>query len=94
MTSATPQQRVVYYEGHVQGVGFRHTTTQLARPYSVSGYVQNLEDGRVKLVVEGPPAELDKLERDIEERLGEFIRKRVSETRPATGTYTGFDVKR
>jgi acylphosphatase len=93
MNRAIHEQRVVHYEGHVQGVGFRHTVTLLAKPYSVNGYVQNLEDGRVKLVMEGFPAELERLERDIEERLGQFLRHRTAETRTATGEYVRFEVK-
>lgn len=94
MSTPTTQQRIVHYQGHVQGVGFRQTTTLLARPYRVVGYVQNLEDGRVKLVMEGSCEEMDQLERDIDERLGEFIRGRKVETRPATGQFERFEVKR
>ena len=43
----------VQYSGDVQGVGFRYTAVTIARGYNVSGYVQNLSDGRVRLVVEG-----------------------------------------
>lgn len=94
MSTPANQQRVVYYEGHVQGVGFRYTTRQLARPYAVVGYVENLEDGRVKLLMEGPADQMDRLERDINGRLGGCIRERKAETRPATGQYKQFEVKR
>jgi acylphosphatase len=45
------QRREVHYSGHVQGVGFRYTTRSIARGYEVTGFVQNLEDGRVSRVV-------------------------------------------
>jgi acylphosphatase len=93
MNRAIHEQRVVHYDGHVQGVGFRHTTTLLTRPYDVSGYVQNLDDGQVRLVVEGARAELDNLERDIQDRLGQYIRHRTAETRPATGQFKSFEVR-
>jgi len=40
------------YQGRVQGVGFRYRTSQLAQRYPVSGYVKNLADGTVELVVQ------------------------------------------
>jgi len=43
----------VLYTGHVQGVGFRYTVQRLAADRPVSGFVRNLPDGRVELVVEG-----------------------------------------
>ncbi len=47
------ERRRIYFSGHVQGVGFRNTAERLARGYDVAGYVRNLSDGRVELVVEG-----------------------------------------
>ncbi len=44
-------RRCVYY-GRVQGVGFRYTTVSIAKRYAVFGYVKNLPDGTVELVVE------------------------------------------
>jgi len=43
--------RQVFYSGRVQGVGFRYTVRQLAAGYEVSGWVKNLPDGRVELLV-------------------------------------------
>ena len=41
--------RRVLYEGHVQGVGFRFATKNIARGFDVVGTVRNLPDGRVEL---------------------------------------------
>ena len=51
--------RQVFYEGRVQGVGFRFTVKQLARGYEVTGWVRNLPDGRVELQCSGERAEVD-----------------------------------
>ena len=40
------------YRGQVQGVGFRYRTTRLAQQYPITGYVKNLPDGTVELVVQ------------------------------------------
>ena len=49
----TQEQREVYYQGRVQGVGFRYAVRSLARRFAVDGFVRNLSDGRVELVAEG-----------------------------------------
>lgn len=46
-------RETIHYSGRVQGVGFRYTTAGVAKEHIVAGYVKNLPDGRVKLVVEG-----------------------------------------
>ncbi len=46
----------VCFAGHVQGVGFRLTTRRLAQSWPVAGFVRNLADGRVELLVEGDSA--------------------------------------
>ena len=48
----------VFYEGHVQGVGFRYSVKQIAKGFDVIGWVRNLPDGRVELQASAEPAEL------------------------------------
>ena len=69
------QRRQVYYSGRVQGVGFRYTATTIARQYAVTGFVQNLDDGRVQLVAEGDADEITKFLAAIAERMGSNIRR-------------------
>lgn len=49
----------VWIQGHVQGVFFRATTRDEARERGVSGWVQNLADGRVEAVFEGTDEDVD-----------------------------------
>lgn len=51
--------RQIFYEGRVQGVGFRYTVKSIARGFDVIGSVRNLDDGRVELQVGGAVGEID-----------------------------------
>jgi acylphosphatase len=64
----------VYYSGHVQGVGFRFTSRDLAREFGVTGFVRNLDDGRVELLVEGEPSRVDGFLDAIRREMGAVIR--------------------
>ena len=64
-----------FFSGRVQGVGFRYATLQVAREFEVNGEVKNLADGRVLLVAEGRPAEVESFIHEIKERMSPFIRK-------------------
>jgi acylphosphatase len=48
----------VFYEGNVQGVGFRWTVRHIAKGFDVIGWVRNLQDGRVELQVTGEESEV------------------------------------
>jgi acylphosphatase len=50
----------VFFSGRVQGVGFRFSTFEIAKGFDVKGTVENCDDGRVKLVAEGEPGEIDR----------------------------------
>src|SRR5258708_33736628 len=47
--------------GRVQGVGYRVFVQRAANLLGVSGYVRNLEDGRVEVFATGSKAQLDEL---------------------------------
>ena len=87
------QHATIYFSGRVQGVGFRYATLQLAKEFEVTGFVQNLADGRVLLEVEGAKAEITALVEAIEERMHGYVRKveRTSESRPAS--FQGFTIR-
>lgn len=73
MTAVRRQVRV-RYEGDVQGVGFRYTVQGLANRLGVTGGVENLNDGTVRLVAEGTEGILQQLLLNIRvSRLGPYI---------------------
>ena len=47
--------------GKVQGVGFRWWCAGTAKPMGLTGYAENLDDGRVKVVAEGTAASCARL---------------------------------
>lgn len=48
-------------EGRVQGVGYRANTRRMANKLNLRGWVRNLRNGDVEIIVEGPEIEVQKL---------------------------------
>ena len=92
-TSTSLQRRTCYFSGRVQGVGFRYTVHNLAMPHNVRGYVRNLPDGRVELVMEGPDQDMDHLLDSIRQKMNQFIKRVDTQVEPPTNTFTGFSIK-
>ena len=87
------QRRVVQFSGHVQGVGFRYTTRRVADGYRVTGYVKNLPDGRVELVVEGESKVIAGFLAELTDKMGYFIRDTRTDVRTATGEFQDFVIR-
>lgn len=86
--------RQVYYEGRVQGVGFRFSVKQIARGFDVTGWVKNLEDGRVELQVSGEEAEVPAFLQAIREsELNSFIKAAQEHPLPALPNLLGFEIR-
>jgi acylphosphatase len=52
-------RRRAYVAGRVQGVWFRESCADRARAAGVAGWVRNLDDGRVEVLLEGPQGAVD-----------------------------------
>ena len=83
----------VHYSGHVQGVGFRFTCQRLASRLNVTGFVRNLANGDVELLVEGTKAEIDKLLASVASAMSTKIQDTRINARPATGEFDGFEIR-
>ena len=86
-------RQTCFFEGRVQGVGFRYTVQNLALQYDVRGFVRNLPDGRVELTMEGPEGDLSHLLSDIRQKMGCYIRNVQVRDEQPTGEFQGFRIK-
>ena len=86
------QRKTCYFSGRVQGVGFRYTAQNIAQQFDVRGFVKNLPDGRVQLVMEGPDSEMDSVVDSIRQRMNSFIGQIQSDLHPATGEFEKFRI--
>jgi acylphosphatase len=86
-------RKTCYFSGRVQGVGFRCTVHNLALQYAVDGYIKNLPDGRVELVMEGPDTQIDELVQSVRQRMNGFIKNMDQVVDPATGEFHQFSIR-
>ncbi|MBI5396347.1 MAG: acylphosphatase [Verrucomicrobia bacterium] len=84
----------VQYSGRVQGVGFRYTVRQVAHGFEVVGYVKNLPDSRVEMIVEGEETELKRFLSAIgSSDLAAYIRHETATWGDATGEFRDFSIR-
>ncbi|HYW81009.1 MAG TPA: acylphosphatase [Thermoguttaceae bacterium] len=87
------ERREIHYSGRVQGVGFRYTVRSLAARFDVTGFVRNLSDGRVQLVVEGSVPEVGRFLDTIATEMGHYIADTRSTTESASGRFERFEIR-
>lgn len=86
--------RQVFFEGRVQGVGFRYATQRVACGFDVTGWVRNLPDGRVEVQVCGEAEEVAAfIEGILESELKGNIRGHTVHVIPAFAA-KGFTISR
>jgi acylphosphatase len=84
----------VFYEGTVQGVGFRWSVRHAAKGFDVTGWVRNLSDGRVELQITGEEDEVRALLNCIAQgELHSLIRKQTETKLEKPVTARGFEIR-
>jgi acylphosphatase len=79
--------------GRVQGVGFRYFAQEAAVREGAGGWVRNLPDGRVEVLVEGEAEAVTRIERALRAGpRGARVDTVYVDTEPAGGRYRGFDI--
>ena len=71
---------IAFFSGHVQGVGFRYQVVSMAKGFDLTGYVKNLNDGRVELLAEGDESEVLSFLEAIESELDIYIKSVEKQT--------------
>lgn len=80
--------------GLVQGVGYRYVSQLEAKKRGFTGQVNNLDDGSVKLVVEGPEKDLKEFADWCYNGVGPAqVRKVEQSWSDATGEFSDFVIK-
>lgn len=83
----------VFFSGTVQGIGFRFTAERIARRFPVTGFVRNLEDGRVEVTAEGDEKILVEFLTAIRESgMKDYIRDVEAHWSKAGGCFRGFSI--
>jgi acylphosphatase len=84
----------VFYEGNVQGVGFRWSVRDAAKGFDVTGWVRNLPDGRVELQVTGKEDEVRAfLDRIAQGELHSLIRGHTENKLEQPVATRGFEIR-
>ncbi len=88
----TAERREIHFSGRVQGVGFRFATQQVARSHAVFGSVQNLTDGRVRVIIEGEAGEIGRFLKHLNETMETCIHSVAQDRLAASGEFSDFQI--
>jgi len=87
------EQAHIYFKGMVQGVGFRFMCQMHARDTGLKGWVRNLSDDSVEMVVEGSRESIEELVNQLKNHFGSYIKDTAINYKPAQNQYTSFDIR-
>ena len=88
------QARRYFVRGRVQGVGYRWFVQKNAVALRMSGYVRNLDDGRVEVYAVGTPEQLNELAGLLWRGPRTSDVRGVDEQESAVESFVGFRVER
>jgi acylphosphatase len=84
----------VFYEGYVQGVGFRWSVRHIAKGYDMTGWIRNLPDGRGEMQIIGEESEVRAfLDAIMKSELGAHIRKHSETKLEKPVSARGFEIR-
>ena len=83
----------VTYSGKVQGVGFRWKVLQISKKYVISGYIKNLNNGKVELLVEGKDSQVGKMVDEVDTELKNYWFSQECENKFGDAHFSEFSIK-
>ena len=84
----------IFYEGSVQGIGFRWSVRHIAKGFDLTGWVRNLTDGRVEMQVSGQEKEIRAfLDAVMQSELRAHIRKQTETKLEKPVAAHGFEIR-
>ncbi|HNV23862.1 MAG TPA: acylphosphatase [Candidatus Omnitrophota bacterium] len=86
------KQAHIIYSGFVQGVGFRFMTQKFAEQLNLKGWVKNLSNGSVEIIVEGPESQIASLIQKLEEHFKSYIHYKEMGFSSPDGHFTDFRI--
>ncbi len=85
-------QAHIFYSGTVQGIGFRYAVQRFGSELGLTGWVRNLSDGRVEILVEGKKELIEQLNKSIDEHFNGYIKSKEVNFSAAQGSYKKFEI--
>jgi acylphosphatase len=82
----------IIFTGQVQGVGFRFTAFNTANRHQLTGFVRNLPDGTVEMLIQGSSQAIDDCIRDIKEYFSGYIKETKIKEIPSNSQYKDFEI--
>ena len=83
----------IFYNGRVQGVGFRFSFEDAAVEYGIKGFVRNRSDGSVEAVCEGEETSIERLLLHISRTMsGHIVNSEISRETPR-GEFKDFQIR-
>jgi acylphosphatase len=94
MESGDRERARVYVSGKVQGVFFRDATREKAEQLGLAGWVRNIPDGRVEMLLDGPSEKVREMVRWCKEGPSHADVEDVdTEFEASAGDLEGFEVR-
>lgn len=86
------KQAHIIYSGFVQGIGFRFTTQKFAEHLGLKGWVKNLSNGSVEMIVEGEESDIRALIEKIDAHFKDHIQYKDVGFSSADGKFFDFRI--
>jgi len=84
-------KHIIFY-GRVQGVGFRFTSSRIANRYQLTGFVRNLPNRSVEILLQGPEEDIKNCIRDIKKSFNGYITNTEMQQTEQNPQYTSFNI--